>query len=133
VEGKQLKALGIQLAVELFDCDENLLNNDRLLEQSLLKAAQDAGATVVGSVFHQFNPHGISGAIIIAESHIAVHTWPEYAYAALDIFTCGSTIDPRTVADAAKDALQASSMHITRLQRGVTVGEQERIYAQTPS
>jgi S-adenosylmethionine decarboxylase len=133
VEGKQLKALGIQLAVELFDCDENLLNNDRLLEQSLLKAAQDAGATVVGSVFHQFNPHGISGAIIIAESHIAVHTWPEYAYAALDIFTCGSTIDPRNIADAVKDALHAGSMHITRLQRGVTVGEQERSYAQTPT
>lgn len=128
-----MKALGIQLAVELFDCDENLLNNDRLLEQSLIEAATNAGATVVGSVFHQFNPHGISGAIIIAESHIAIHTWPEYGYAALDIFTCGSSIEPREIADAIKDSLHARSMHISRLLRGVTVGEQERSYAQTPT
>jgi S-adenosylmethionine decarboxylase proenzyme len=93
-----LKALGIQLAVELFDCDENLLNDHRLLEQSLVEAATKAGATVVESVFHQFNPHGISGAVIIAESHIAIHTWPEYRYAALDIFTCGTDIDPGDIA-----------------------------------
>jgi S-adenosylmethionine decarboxylase len=128
-----LKPLGIQLAVELFDCDENILNDHRLLEQSLVESATKAGATVVDSVFHQFNPHGISGAVIIAESHIAIHTWPEYRYAALDIFTCGTDIDPSGIANEVKYVLGADRIHISRILRGVTVGEQERSYAQTPT
>jgi len=128
-----LNALGIQLAVELFDCDENILNDHRLLEQSLVEAATNAGATVVNSVFHQFNPYGISGAVIIAESHIAIHTWPEYRYAALDIFTCGTDIDPNGIAEEVQYVLSADRMHVSRILRGVTVGEQERSYAQTPT
>jgi len=128
-----LNALGIQLAVELFDCDENILNDQRLLEQSLVEAATNAGATVVDSVFHQFNPHGISGAVIIAESHVAIHTWPEYCYAALDIFTCGNDIEPENIAEEVKYVLGADRMHVSRILRGVTVGEQERSYAQTPT
>jgi S-adenosylmethionine decarboxylase len=128
-----LKALGIQLAVELFDCDENILNDDRLLEQSLVGAATDAGATVVQSVFHHFNPHGISGAVIIAESHIAIHTWPEFKYAALDIFTCGADLDPAPIAEEVKKVLGSDRMHISRILRGVRLVEQERSYAQTPT
>jgi len=128
-----LRALGIQLAIELFDCDEKILNDYRLLEQFLVEAATKAGATVVDSVFHQFNPHGISGAVIIAESHIAIHTWPEYRYAALDIFTCGTDIDPNGIAEEVKYVLGADRMHVSRILRGVTVGEQERSYAQTPT
>ena len=128
-----MKPLGIQLAVELFDCDENILNDYRLLEQSLVEAATQAGATVVDSVFHQFNPHGISGAVIIAESHVAIHTWPEYRYAALDIFTCGNEADPDSIAGGVKHVLHAERMHVSRILRGVTVGEQERSYAQTPT
>jgi len=128
-----LRALGIQLAIELFDCDQKILNDYRLLEQSLVEAATKAGATVVDSVFHQFNPHGISGAVIIAESHIAIHTWPEYCYAALDIFTCGTDIDPNGIAEEVKYVLGADRMHVSRILRGVTVGEQERSYAQTPT
>jgi len=128
-----LKALGTQLAVELFDCDENILNDYRLLEQSLVEAATNAGATVVDSVFHQFNPYGISGAVIIAESHVAIHTWPEYQYAALDIFTCGNEADPDIIAGEVKEILRAERMQVSRILRGVTVGEQERSYAQTPT
>lgn len=128
-----MNALGIQLAVELFDCDENILNDHRLLEQSLVSAAINAGATVVNSVFHRFNPYGISGAVIIAESHVAIHTWPEYHYAALDIFTCGTDIDPNYIAEEVKYVLGAERMHVSRILRGVTVGEQERSYAQTPT
>lgn len=128
-----MRALGIQLAIELFDCDAKILNDYRLLEQSLVEAATKAGATVVDSVFHQFNPHGISGAVIIAESHIAIHTWPEYCYAALDIFTCGTDIDPNGIAEEVKYVLGADRMHVSRILRGVTVGEQERSYAQTPT
>jgi S-adenosylmethionine decarboxylase len=127
-----LKPLGTQLAVELFDCDENILNNDRLLEQSLVDAATKAGATVVESVFHQFNPHGISGAVIIAESHLAIHTWPEYRYAALDIFTCGTDIEPADIADRVKRILCARDMQVSRILRGVTVGERDRNYEKVP-
>lgn len=84
-------------------------------------------------MFHRFNPHGISGAVIIAESHIAIHTWPEYGYAALDVFTCGSDIDPKNIAEAVSETLNADRMHVSSILRGVTVGEQKRSYAQTPT
>jgi len=66
-----------------------MLTDISLLKNNLEQAAKEAGATVVKTVLHQFNPQGLSGVVVIAESHIAIHTWPEYRYAALDIFTCG--------------------------------------------
>ncbi len=58
------------------------------------QAAEEAGATIVDSSFHRFLPHGISGVVVIAESHLAIHTWPEYGYAAIDLFTCGDEVNP---------------------------------------
>src|SRR3972149_7516628 len=78
--------------MELKDCDQELLNDPARLEHLLVDAAKRAGATVVEKAFHQFNPHGVSGVVIIAESHLFIHTWPEHGYAAVDIFTCGDTV-----------------------------------------
>ena len=86
---KQAKELGRHIILELYDCPERRLNDSSLLEDSLCRAAEAMGATVVTSRFHQFAPHGISGVVIIQESHLTIHTWPEHRYAAIDIFTCG--------------------------------------------
>lgn len=82
-------ALGVHILLECSGCVPALLRDAALLESTLKEAAISAGATVVDGLIHEFNPHGLSGVIVIAESHIAVHTWPEKDYAAIDIFTCG--------------------------------------------
>jgi S-adenosylmethionine decarboxylase proenzyme len=89
-----LKSLGKHILVELYDCDTKGLNQHDKVQKMMLGAARAAKATVVTSEFHQFNPYGVSGAVIIAESHLTIHTWPEYGYAAVDVFTCGEEIDP---------------------------------------
>ncbi len=81
--------LGTHILLELNECPAELLLEKATLEKALVESADAAGATVVKPVFHQFSPHGLSGVVVIAESHIAVHTWPEHSYAAIDIFTCG--------------------------------------------
>lgn len=97
------QALGRHLIVEVFDADPSLLNDAQALEQLLLDAARAVHATVIQSVFHQFSPYGVSGVVVIAESHLAIHTWPEYGYAAIDIFTCGPKMD----LDAAIEVIRA--------------------------
>ena len=90
-----MPALGRQIAVDLFDCAPNIdLNDVEFVRQALLQAAEAGNATIVNDCFHHFSPHGVSGVVIIAESHIAIHTWPEHQFAAIDIFTCGTTCYP---------------------------------------
>ena len=98
-DGGQL-ALGHQETIEFYDCASSVLADCRELERIFLRAAECSGATVVKSFFHQFAPQGVSGVVIISESHFAVHAWPEHDYAAVDLFTCGETIDfDRAVAE----------------------------------
>lgn len=82
-------------------------------------AALFAGATIVDERFHSFEPHGVSGVVVIAESHLTIHTWPEYGYAAVDVFTCGDQIDPQDAASFLKDALGAQRYTVQTLKRGI--------------
>ncbi len=94
-----MQALGRHLLLELFDCDAEALNSLETVKVSMVEAAKRAQATIIDVVFHEFNPFGISGVVVIAESHLAIHTWPEYRYAAVDIFSCGDVLQPQTAAD----------------------------------
>ncbi len=87
------KVLGRQVAIEYAQCSKAILQDAGKIEKAMTDAAKKSGATVVNSSFHCFEPHGVSGVVIIAQSHFTVHAWPEYRYAAVDIFTCGDTID----------------------------------------
>lgn len=91
--GSTLFALGRQVTVEFYDCNPGALADEKLLERVFVEAARASGATVINSVFHAFEPQGVSGVVVISESHFAVHAWPEHDYAAVDIFTCGGNID----------------------------------------
>ena len=86
-------ALGRQMTVEFYDCDPAKLADAALMEKIFLDAAHQSGATVIESRFHQFTPQGVSGVVVISESHFAVHAWPEHEYAAVDLFTCGENVD----------------------------------------
>jgi len=89
-----MKPLGRQVLAEIYDCDFDILNNVELVEKIMVNAALEAGAEVREYVFHKFSPQGISGVVVISESHLAIHTWPELGYAAVDVFTCGDKVDP---------------------------------------
>jgi len=114
-----MQALGRQMLVELYDCDRDLLNSQEFIRNAMIAAVEKAKATIVASTFHHFSPHGVSGVVVIAESHVAVHTWPEYGYAAVDVFTCGESIDPWIIHTDLKDTLQSSSTSVTEIKRGL--------------
>ena len=114
-----MNALGRHLLLELQDCDREVLNDLGLLRSTLQKAAVAAGATVLGESFHHFEPQGVSGVVVIAESHLFIHTWPEYGYAAVDIFTCGDSIRPQDAAELLVQELGSQSHSAMELRRGV--------------
>jgi S-adenosylmethionine decarboxylase len=95
-------ALGRQMTVEFYDCDSHFLADAAAMKTLFIHAAEAAGAHVVDAVFHSFQPQGVSGVVVISESHFAVHAWPEHDYAAVDLFTCGEHIDfDRAIAELA--------------------------------
>ena len=114
-----MQALGRQILVEFYECDTEVLNNRDLIDKYLNEAVKKSKATIVTSTFHTFSPFGVSGVVVIAESHVSIHTWPEYGYAAVDIFTCGDTIDPWVIHDYLKDALKSKNSSTMELKRGM--------------
>ena len=84
--------LGTQVVLDLYECETDHLDDMAWVKKTLVEAARAAGATVVETVFHKFAPCGISGVVVIAESHLAIHIWPEHRYAAVDVFTCGESV-----------------------------------------
>ncbi len=103
-----MNALGRHILVEFTGCNADVLNDVSVIEKSMIEAAQIAGATVISSNFHHFSPWGVSGVVVIQESHLAIHTWPEYQYASVDLFTCGETVDPWVSFEFLKKAFQAT-------------------------
>lgn len=114
----KLKQLGKHLLVEYYDCDVEILKNTLLIEKYMVEAAEAARATIVKSVFHTFNPWGVSGVIVIEESHLTIHTWPEYKYAAVDLFTCGDMLDPLAAFTLLETKLKAERFDLKKMSRG---------------
>lgn len=113
-----MNALGTHLLAELRDCDRDRLDNLSFIRESMLAAARAVGATILSDTFHQFSPQGVTGIIAIAESHLSIHTWPEYGYAAVDIFTCGSSFVPAKAAELIIQRLGCKDPEITEIKRG---------------
>ncbi|MEW6439670.1 MAG: adenosylmethionine decarboxylase [bacterium] len=113
-----MQSLGRQLIVELYGCDTTLLDDPSRLEIVLTEAIHRSGATIIRPFFHQFSPHGVSGVIVIAESHVAIHTWPEYGYGAVDIFTCGDQVRLDFIFDHIRTELRAQNVSVMEVQRG---------------
>lgn len=112
-----MSALGRHLLVELAGCDPAALSSLEGVTAAMLAAARASGATVVTHSFHHFSPHGVSGAVIIAESHLAIHTWPEHGFAAMDYFSCGPVV-PEAALEVLKAAFSATTTEVLRLTRG---------------
>ncbi len=112
-------ALGRHLLIELKGCNTNLLDNLEFLRECLHSAAGRSGATVVGDSFYHFSPHGVSGVVNIAESHLSIHTWPECGYAAVDVFTCGDKVEPEEAARMIMQSVEATDCSLVELRRGL--------------
>ena len=123
VGGRLLKApgaLGTHIIVELSDCHPKVLADVDRVRNILIAAAKEANAEVLQTAFHRFAPQGVSGVVVIAESHLSIHTWPEYGYAAMDIYTCGDKTDPWKACRYAAAEFQAKQMLTTEVRRGMT-------------
>jgi len=126
-DGKKQFHLGQHVLAEFFECDPNILNNVSLIEKLMMEAALECGATVVQKCFHMFNPYGVSGVVIIAESHLAIHTWPELGYAAVDLFTCGDKCDPKVSYQYLKNKFNSKNSSYRELKRGIIDEETQRV------
>ena len=111
--------LGFHLMLDLKGCDREKLNDLAYIRQSMLEAVQQLGAKLLGETFHKFSPYGVTGVVSIAESHLTIHTWPEHKYAAVDIFTCSSSLKTRRVAEYIIDQLECTEPSMTETQRGI--------------
>ncbi len=118
VGGGPPEALGTHLLLELNECDSGLLDELDVIETAMVDAAREAGASILGRSFHKFNPRGVTGIVAIAESHLAIHTWPEHGYAAVDIFTCGESFAPDRAAQLIIGSLRCRNPATTTIRRG---------------
>lgn len=113
----------------MWNCNKEKLNDLVFIEETFAKAALDSGAEIREVVFHPFEPQGISGAVIIAESHLTIHSFPEHGYASVDVYTCGDSIDPSEATDIIARELEAATIHSVKIPRGtgeITVKELEK-------
>jgi S-adenosylmethionine decarboxylase len=125
--GRGLHALGTHLLVELRDCKPEILKDLNKVKNAMVFAAKEAKATIVDVSFHKFNPIGISGMVVIAESHLSIHTWPEYSYAAVDIFTCGDIIKPEVAASYLIKEFKSKNPSIVELKRGILSHDNKKL------
>lgn len=114
-----MKALGKHLIIEFHDCDPAVLDDPKGCEDHILEAVRISGATIIQPFFHQFSPHGVSGIVVIAESHFSIHTWPEYGYCAIDVFTCGDDIESEPAVDYLRRNFRARHYSVMEMKRGL--------------
>ncbi len=109
----------MHLLIDLWDASN--LDSPELIDKTLCAGALDAGATILHSHFHHFTPNGgVSGVVVLAESHISIHTWPERNFAALDVFMCGAC-DPYKVIPFLQAAFGPGTVQVDEQRRGLVV------------
>lgn len=120
-------ALGTHLLVELKECNPETLKSLEKIRSTMISAAKEAKATIIDISFRKFNPFGISGIVVIAESHLTIHTWPEYGYAAVDIFTCGDIIKTEKASSYLIKQLECKNPSIVEMKRGILSHENVKL------
>ncbi len=117
--GTEEKSLGSHVLIELFDCDPKTLETQSVVGAAMVDAATASEATIVTHDFHEFQPYGVSGAVIIQESHYTIHTWPEHRYAAVDLFYCGGTIYVDRAVELLKERFRPGRIKFLVVRRGI--------------
>jgi len=112
--------LGRHFLAEFYNCSSEKLNDKKTIADVMTKAVEVSNATIIKPFFHKFSPQGVSGIIVIAESHLAIHTWPEFSFAAVDLFSCGE-FDFTEALRFIRNNLDAASYSIISIKRGINV------------
>lgn len=114
---QQIKYAGQQILLEFWGAKG--LDSIRTIKKALVQAVDVSGATLLKIELHKFSPQGVLGIALIAESHISIHTWPEYQYAAIDIFTCGNKVDPYRAVASLKSSFKPKRIQLLEIKRGI--------------
>jgi len=109
---------GRHVTMDLREVAFEKLNDVHFLKEVMYEAATRCGATVVGESFIQFSPQGVTGVLVLSESHLSIHTYPEEGFAAIDCYTCGYTVDPEIACDYMKATLGGRVAGYRALRRG---------------
>jgi S-adenosylmethionine decarboxylase len=117
--GIPMDTMGRHVIAELWGCNIEKLNDMGLIERIFVNAALKAGAEIREVAFHKFAPHGVSGVVIISESHLTIHSFPEHGYASIDVYTCGDIIDPNVAAEYIAEALESDTCEKVEIPRGM--------------
>ena len=121
-----MHALAQHTLLEFYECDAKCLKHARDLKTLLRQAVLAGGGTIVKSVFHNFSPYGVSGVIVITESHVTIHTWPEHAYAAVDVFSCSEKLDHKAIRDQLQRSLASKRVTSKMVGRGLNLRKPAR-------
>ena len=128
-----MKPSGRHLLAEYRGCESTLLNDIDLISKALRQAAVEAGSTIVASVFHPFTPQGVTGVVVLEESHLCIHTWPEHGYVAVDFYTCGDC-EPKLAHEFLSRELGAKYAEVMFVDRGIEgVGDSMAVRKHTRS
>ena len=111
-------AIGSHCILELHGCPHDILNDEAMVRDAIVKASQKSLSTLLHLSSHHFEPQGVTAVGLLAESHISIHTWPELGYAACDIFTCGESARPAQACEFLAATLGAASQSLQVLTRG---------------
>lgn len=122
-----MQSLGRHVLAEVHGCRFEVLNDIKKVQDIMVNAALEAGAEVREVVFHKFSPQGVSGVVVISESHLAIHTWPELGYAAVDVFTCGEKVDPWDACNYMAEKFGAEYVNASEIKRGFVPEQEERL------
>ncbi len=114
------QALGRHVLLEFFGCAPETLSRVNYVKDALLNSARISNAKIVDTLFHQFLPYGVSGVVVIEESHFTIHTWPEHGYAAIDLFTCSNDVDVENAVEYLRSTLQPENVERIEVDRGAT-------------
>jgi len=122
-----MRALCQHTLIEFHDCEPARLKRAREVKAALCAAVRRGGGTIVKALFHNFSPYGVSGVVVITESHVTIHTWPEHGYAAVDIFSCSEKLNHQTILSTLKRALSAGRVSRKSFRRGVLGKKSARV------
>jgi S-adenosylmethionine decarboxylase len=114
--------IGRHLVSDMWNC-KKLSDNVEPLEKIMLNACHVANATILGVSSHKFEPQGVTVMVLLAESHISLHSWPEYDYVAIDVFTCGQNMNPQAAIDYLEERLKPSKIETRKIIRGKNYGK----------
>ncbi|MFC4776442.1 adenosylmethionine decarboxylase [Paenibacillus sp. GCM10023252] len=115
----EYSTFGRHVAVDTWGVDFDLINSAEFLQAHMVEAAEACGATVLSVQAKQFEPHGATVLVLLSESHLSIHTYPEKGFAALDCYTCGETVDPQLAIDYMLAVLKPKTTYAKKLMRGM--------------